>query len=104
MAISSTLDWGEMEASISPITTWSFQTSTHDPAYLASQDELRTLLFTTARTPVQTRRSSPVDKEIEEPNEGSLEVVQQILATSRRLEILGNYIGCVAAWVSGRIL
>lgn len=97
-----------LDASVSPLTTWSLQGFVHDPAFLASQDELRTLLFTTAQTPAPTRRGSLAPLATEDDDgfgtaetESSLTQTKQILANGRNLDYLKNYVGQVAPWVSG---
>ena len=86
----------DFNASISPLSTWTLPL---DPAYLASQDELRNLLFTTAQTPAPTRRGSPVIEHTARAEASTSDVVRQILCHGRRLEYLNNYIDCVAPWL-----
>ncbi|KAF1812255.1 hypothetical protein P152DRAFT_30347 [Eremomyces bilateralis CBS 781.70] len=96
----------EGDDSVSPMTTWSLQGSINDPAFLASQDELRALLFTTAQTPAPSRRGSLGSHAETERGDtdtadvgGAYRQMQQILASHRRLEYLKNYIGQVAPWL-----
>lgn len=69
----------------------------HDPSYLASQQELRTLLFTTARSAAPTRVGSPADDE--DANPDSSFSIKHILAQGRRIQYLQNYISHVAPWL-----
>ena len=72
---------------LSPATSWGIDEFAHDPNYLASQEELRALLFTTARSAAPTRAGTPVDESFS---------VKQILAKGKRVQYLKNYISAVA--------
>jgi hypothetical protein len=91
-------DLENMDPFLSPATasTWPFDEFAHDPDYLASQEALRSLLFTTARSAAPTRAGTPED------NEGSAGAfnIKQILVSGRRAEYLKNYLSAVAPWVS----
>lgn len=81
----------------SPATTstWPYDEFAHDPDYLASQEALRSLLFTTARSAAPTRAGTP------ENNGGTSreEDIKHVLSTGRRVQYLKNYISKVAPWV-----
>lgn len=83
---------------LSPATasTWPFDEFAHDPDYLASQEALRSLLFTTARSGAPTREGSPSEAE---ESTGSFNI-KHVLAKGRRVEYLKNYMSKVAPWVS----
>lgn len=77
----------------------------HDPGFLASQEELRSMLFTIAQSAAPTRACSPVDAEQgPETEEATLRrertAMRPSLSNSRRVEYLKNYVGQVAPWVS----
>lgn len=82
---------------LSPATasSWPFDEFAHDPDYLASQEALRSLLFTTARSAAPTRAGTPVDGE--EPS--SVLNAKQVLSKGRRVQYLKNYMSQVAPWV-----
>lgn len=88
-----------MDPFLSPATasSWPFDEFAHDPDYLASQEALRSLLFTTARSAAPTRAGTPVDDE--EP--AGLVNIKQVLSQGRRVKYLKNYMSQVAPWVSG---
>lgn len=76
---------------------WSLDEFSHDPVYLASQEELRGLLFSTAQSAAPTRAGSPAggaEDESSMPHQ-----MREILSSSKRVEYLKNYIGQVAPWV-----
>lgn len=73
-----------------------------EPGYLAYQEELRCLIFSTAQTAAPTREASPI-LEIDVPTEEDFAVQAQtgaVLASPRRLKYLKNYVAEVAPWVS----
>ncbi|KAF2186576.1 hypothetical protein K469DRAFT_572498 [Zopfia rhizophila CBS 207.26] len=82
---------------LSPATSWGFDEFARDPNYLASQEELRCLLFTTARSTAPTRAGTPVE-EGETTNYGSFNI-KQTLGKGRRVHYLKNYISHVAPWL-----
>lgn len=82
---------------LSPATSWGFDEFAHDPNYLASQEELRSLLFTTARSAAPTRAGTPVEEE--DTTAETAFSVKHILAKGRRVQYLKNYISQVAPWV-----
>jgi hypothetical protein len=55
------LDNGDPFLSPATASSWPFDELTHDPDYLASQDALRSLLFTTACSNAPTRAGTPDD-------------------------------------------
>lgn len=76
----------------------------HDPGFLASQEELRCMLFTIAQSAAPTRAGSPdvqADDDEERQREERLPV-GSALSNGRRVEYLKNYVGQVAPWVSRR--
>lgn len=82
---------------LSPATSWGIDEFSLDPSYLASQEELRSLLFTTARSTAPTRAGTPVGAE--ESGSGATFNIKQVLAKGRRVQYLKNYISHVAPWV-----
>lgn len=75
----------------------------HDPGFLASQEELRCMLFTIAQSAAPTRASSPVEqgRDAEESSQRrERAAIRPALSSSRRVEYLKNYVGQVAPWVS----
>lgn len=87
--------------SVSPATSWDFDEFAHDPNYLASQEELRALLFTTARSAAPTRAGTPLDDDEDAP--GTSFNTKQILARGRHAQHLKNYISQVAPWVPAQL-
>lgn len=87
---------GGIDSFLSPGTSWSFDEFAHDPDYLASQEALRELLFTTARSAVPTRAGTPVEDDDTSGEASSNFSVKQILAQGRRVQYLKNYISAVA--------
>jgi hypothetical protein len=82
---------------LSPATSWGFDEFAHDPNYLASQEELRSLLFTTARSAAPTRAGTPTGED-HDSGEASFNL-KQVLVKGRRIQYLKNYISQVAPWV-----
>ncbi|KAF1954973.1 hypothetical protein CC80DRAFT_493355 [Byssothecium circinans] len=78
----------------SPAASWGFDEFAHDPNYLASQEELKSLLFTTARSVVPTRAGTPI-----EDGGGASFNVKKILAHGNHVQYLKNYISHVAPWL-----
>ena len=75
----------------------------HDPGFLASQEELRCMLFTIAQSAAPTRAGSPIDqyKDVEGQSERrERTTMRPALSNARRVEYLKNYVGQVAPWVS----
>lgn len=85
-----------VETSISPMAAWSLDNFAHDPNYLASQEELRCLILSTAQSRAPTREGSPVIYSTDDRKSGSS---PQILETGRRIEYLKAYLGQVASWL-----
>ncbi|KAF2800260.1 hypothetical protein K505DRAFT_355827 [Melanomma pulvis-pyrius CBS 109.77] len=82
---------------LSPATSWGFDEFAHDPNYLASQEELRSLLFTTARSVAPTRAGTPAD---DDQNIGVTSFnIKQVLVKGNRVQYLKNYISQVAPWL-----
>jgi hypothetical protein len=90
-----------MDPFLSPATasSWPFDEFAHDPDYLASQEALRSLLFTTARSAAPTRAGTPIEGE---DSAGSVNI-KQVLSKGRRVQYLKNYMSQVAPWVSNPI-
>lgn len=82
---------------LSPATSWGFDELAHDPGYLASQEELRSLLFNTARSSASTRVGTPIEED--QTTNDVLFNIKQVLAKGRRVQYLKNYISQVAPWV-----
>jgi hypothetical protein len=86
-----------VEPFLSPATasSWAYDNFSHDPDYLASQEVLRSLLFTTARSAAPTRTGTP-----ENDNETDrVDFTKHVLAKGRRIHYLKNYISRIAPWV-----
>jgi hypothetical protein len=92
----------------SPLDSWtpSIDDFTHHPSYLASEEELRSMLFTVAQSAAPTRAGSPVQADAEEtllqtgssrPANGSSSVS---ISSRVRIDYLKNYVSEVAPWVS----
>lgn len=86
-----------MDPFLSPATasSWPFDEFAHDPDYLASQEALRSLLFTTARSAAPTRAATPVEGE----ESAGVINIKQVLSKGRRVQYLKNYMSQVAPWV-----
>ena len=86
-----------MDPFLSPATatSWPFDEFAHDPHYLASQEALRSLLFTTARSAAPTRAGTPDDGE----ESTGLVNNKQVLSKGRPVQYLKNYLSQVAPWV-----
>lgn len=93
------LDHIPVDPFLSPATSWGFDELAHDPGYLASQEEFRSLLFNTARSAAPTRAGSPVVEEEDQPIDNASYNIKQVLANGRRVQYLKNYISQVAPWV-----
>jgi hypothetical protein len=90
--------FGNVDPFLSPATasSWPFDEFAHDPDYLASQEILRSLLFTTARSAAPTRAGTP-----DEGTESSGGInIKQVLSVGRRGHHMKNYMAQVAPWVS----
>lgn len=86
-----------------------------NPTFLASQEELRSLLFNTAQSTHPTRAPSPdsggagyVPEVVDGVGAAAASTsgqnqMKQILGTRKRVEYLKNYIAKVATWVSPRM-
>lgn len=82
-------------------TSWGHDGFSHDPGFLASQEELRCMLFTIAQSAAPTRAPSPNehDQDTEGPQGGDLHM-RPVISNARRVQYLKNYVGQVAPWVS----
>lgn len=88
--------------------SWGHDGFSHDPGFLASQEELRCMLFTIAQSAAPTRAASPNGNGLDgEGRERRAErdplPMRSALSSRRRVEYLKNYVGQVAPWVSGSI-
>lgn len=87
----------------SPLGTasWNHDGFSHDPGFLASQEELRCMLFTIAQSAAPTREGSPAaqDHAREQPPEAERVPLRPALSNDRRVKYLKNYVGQVAPWV-----
>lgn len=94
----------------SPAASWTQDGFSQDPGYLASQEELRCILFSLANSTAPTRVSSPDivgrfelaeqsprSKKYQPERRG--ELLQSSLSSRRRIEYLKNYVAEVAPWV-----
>jgi len=83
-------------------TSWGHDGFSHDPGFLASQEELRCMLFTIAQSAVPTRAPSPDEHEqdTEAPQGGEQMHTRPVISNARRVQYLKNYVGQVAPWVS----
>ena len=82
-------------------TSWGHDGYSHDPGFLASQEELRCLLFTIAQSAAPTRVPSPEIGHVIEslPDNGQMQM-RPALSNAQRVAYLKNYVGEVAPWVS----
>lgn len=81
--------------------SWAHDGFSHDPGFLASQEELRCMLFTIAQSAAPTRATSPVDQGHDPGNASQAgERMRPALSNARRVKYLKNYVGQVAPWVS----
>ncbi|KAL1981153.1 hypothetical protein VTN96DRAFT_3040 [Rasamsonia emersonii] len=85
----------------------------HNPGYLASQEELRCMLFTIAQSAAPTRAGSPVVGAGAEEDDNRHEMLSSrattnamsamksssALSNSKRIRYLQNYVGQVAPWL-----
>ncbi|KAJ6095436.1 hypothetical protein N7486_006182 [Penicillium sp. IBT 16267x] len=82
-------------------TSWGHDGFSHDPGFLASQEELRCMLFTIAQSAAPTRAPSPDghEEDTEAPQGGEQMHLRPVLSTARRVKYLKNYVGQVAPWL-----
>lgn len=82
-------------------TSWGDEFS-HDPGFLASQEELRCMLFNIAQSAAPTRAPSPDTQEQDatQLRDRQQRSTRSVLSNTRRIEYLKNYVGQVAPWVS----
>lgn len=76
--------------------SWGHDGFSHDPGFLASQEELRCMLFNIAQSAAPTRAPSPEIHALRD----STAPIRPVLSSPRRIEYLKNYVGQVAPWVS----
>jgi hypothetical protein len=74
-----------------------FDEFANDPRFLKSQQEFRSLLFTSALSAAPTRRGSPVHDAILDHQSG--DALSSIVSTGPRIIWLRNYLDEVAPWV-----
>lgn len=79
--------------------SWYQDGFTHDPGYLASQEELRCMLFSIAQSAVPGSSGSDVDFCGGGTRLSSSGVMKEALSNRRRIGYLKNYVGEVAPWV-----
>ncbi|OOQ83938.1 putative C6 transcription factor [Penicillium brasilianum] len=84
--------------------SWGQDGFSHDPGFLASQEELRCMLFTIAQSAAPTRAASPDGNRQDDEEEDRLTErdplpMRSALSSSRRVEYLKNYVGQVAPWL-----
>ncbi|KAJ6104799.1 hypothetical protein N7523_011119 [Penicillium sp. IBT 18751x] len=93
----------EGPAFASPLGTasWNHDEFSHDPGFLASQEQLRCILFTIAQSAAPTRAGSPAVQENtrEHPPEAERVPLRSALSQTRRVRYLKNYVGQVAPWL-----
>lgn len=77
-------------------TGWYQDGFSHDPAYLASQEELRCMLFSIAKSGESARGGSPDGNSSLSP----LGVMNNAVSNGQRIKYLKNYVGEVAPWVT----
>ena len=78
--------------------SWGQDGFSHDPGFLASQEELRCMLFTIAQSAAPTRAPSP-DGQVS-GGDAPVQGRRPALSNARRVQYLKNYVGQVAPWVS----
>ena len=88
-------DTGDPFLSPATFSSWPFDEFTHDPDYLASQDTLRSLLFTTARSNAPTRAGTPEDGDV---LIGQVNI-KHVLSRGGNVHYFKNYMSSVAPWV-----
>lgn len=79
-----------------------FDEFANDPRFVESQQEFRSLLFTTAQSAASTRRGSPVQDAFLDHQ--SSDALTLIVSDGHRLLWLQNYLEEVAPWASPRPL
>lgn len=81
--------------------SWGHDEFSHDPGFLASQEELRCMLFTIAQSAAPTRAGSPASQGHagEHPQERDRIPMRPALSNARHVKYLKNYVGQVAPWV-----
>lgn len=71
-----------------------------DPAYLASQEELRCMLFSIAESDVPVHTGTPNERAgLYGWGQSSSGAMKEVLSNRRRIKYLKNYVGEVAPWV-----
>jgi hypothetical protein len=74
-----------------------FDEFTNDPRFLESQQEFRSLLFTSAQSAAPTRRGSPVYDAVSNAQTG--DALSSIVSSGSRIIWLQNYLDEVVLWV-----
>ncbi|KAJ5287920.1 hypothetical protein N7478_003606 [Penicillium angulare] len=82
-------------------TSWGHDGFSHDPGFLASQEELRCMLFTIAQSAAPTRAPTPDKEELGTKTVPSWQRGQMrpALSKTKRVQYLKNYVGQVAPWL-----
>lgn len=72
-----------------------------DPGYLASQQELRSLMFNTAQSAVPSQANSPMPvATIQDPQRMVTDAISEVVNSKKCVLYLKNYIDVVARWAS----
>lgn len=79
--------------------SWYQDGFTHNPGYLASQEELRCMLFNIAQSAAPGASGSDADLYGGGTRLSSSGVMKEALSNRRRIGYLKNYVGEVAPWV-----
>jgi hypothetical protein len=84
--------------------SWGHDGFSHDPGFLASQEELRCMLFNIAQSAAPTRAPSPETQDAAHLHDPKPTPTRPVLSSPRRVEYLKNYVGQVAPWVIDIVL
>jgi hypothetical protein len=77
--------------------SWGNDGFSHDPGFLASQEELRCMLFNIAHS--RAPSPDPQEQNAAQSRARDQTPTRPVLSTPRRIEYLKNYVGQVAPWV-----
>lgn len=90
----------------SPSATLSLDDFSKDPGFLASREELRSLILNNAQSALPSREVTPFGGGVEKRDSTAAKVhqIKQVLFEGRNLEYLRNYSNQVAPWVSSFIV
>lgn len=84
--------------------SWGHDGFSHDPGFLASQEELRCMLFNIAQSAAPSRAPSPEPQDAAHLHDPERMPTRPVLSSPRRIEYLKNYVGQVAPWVIDTVL